>query len=397
MPRASRACYMTQNNRMWILMSRCLSGEATPAEAEELHQLLGQAPDKQYLFEVLHAYFADPASLSQVRSGEDSDLEEKFRRVIESPDTGGMAGSPGNTSGTARSPAETTTLPVHRLPFRRIWGYIAAVAVFCCLTWGIYHLVAGHAPYSSAGLSMANEEVLARAGARTSLVLPDGSRVWLNSNSKLRYNKEFNSGNREVVLEGEAFFEVTRNAELPFIVHAATLDIEVLGTSFTVKSYPRDATVEATLLKGAIEVRRKGSPNTAQVILKPNEKLVLDKFPHSDPADHPAEVAGAEHKQTIGGMAVDHIRTDLPDSAKAETAWMYNRLVFDGENFRELADEMERWYDVSIFVRDEQLNKYHFSGVFTTETVEEALKDLQLTADFTYKINGKEIDLYAKK
>jgi ferric-dicitrate binding protein FerR (iron transport regulator) len=240
--------------------------------------------------------------------------------------------------------------------------------------------------------------VLARAGARTSLLLPDGTRVWLNSNSKLRYNKEFNSRNREVGLEGEAFFEVTKNAELPFIVHAATLDIQVLGTSFTVKSYPQDATVEATLLKGAIEVRRKGSQNTAQVILKPNEKLVFNKFSGADPVDHLTDPVPEErHKGIASGMAVDHIRVDLPDSEKVETAWMYNRLAFDGENFQELATELERWYDITIVVRDEQLNHYHFSGSFTTETVEEALKDLQLTADFTYKINGKEIDLYAKK
>jgi transmembrane sensor len=239
--------------------------------------------------------------------------------------------------------------------------------------------------------------VLAKAGARTSLLLPDGTHVWLNSNSKLRYGREFNSQNREVGLEGEAYFEVTRNAKLPFIVHAATLDIEVLGTSFTVKSYPQDATVEATLLKGAIGVRRKGNANMAQVILKPNEKLIFNKLPGVDSVDHHSNPAGQEPHPYVAGMAVDHIRTDLPDSEKIETAWMYNRLVFDGDNFQELAAELERWYDVSILVRDQQLNHYRFSGVFTTETIEEALKELQLTADFTYKINGKEIELYAKK
>jgi ferric-dicitrate binding protein FerR (iron transport regulator) len=96
-------------------------------------------------------------------------------------------------------------------------------------------------------------------------------------------------------------------------------------------------------------------------------------------------------------MAVDHIRTDIPDSEKVETGWMYNRLVFDGDNFQELAAELERWYDVTIIVRDERLNHYHFSGAFANETIEEALKDLQLTADFTYKIHGKEIELYAKR
>jgi ferric-dicitrate binding protein FerR (iron transport regulator) len=368
---------MTQNNRIWVLMSRRLSGEATPAEAEELRQLLEQAPERQYLFEVLHAYFTDPSCVPEARSDADADLEEKFQRIIDSRDA--------------------VDAPVRRLPFRRIWGYVAAVAVFFCLTWGIYHLATGRVPNSTVSRSVSNEEVLARAGARTSLLLPDGTRVWLNSNSKLRYDKEFNGGNREVVLEGEAFFEVTKNVQLPFIVHAATLDIQVLGTSFTVKSYPQDATVEATLLKGAIEVRRKGSLSAAQVILKPNEKLVFDKFPGMDSADHHSDAAHEAHHPAINGMAVDHIRTDLPDSEKVETAWMYNRLVFDGENFQELASELERWYDVKLYVRDEQLNHYHFSGAFTTETIEEALKDLQLTADFTYKINGKEIDLYAKK
>lgn len=387
---------MTQNNRIWVLMSRQLSGEATPAEAEELHQLLGQAPDKQYLFGVLHAYFADPASGPSVRSDEDTDLEQKFRRIIDSSDTGVAAETADTTAETIGNPGAGFVAPVRHVLFRRIWSYVAAVAVIFCLTWGLYHLLAGRVLYSPAVRSVANEEVLARAGARTSLLLPDGTRVWLNSNSKLRYNKEFNSGNREVELEGEAYFEVTKNAELPFIVHAATLDIQVLGTSFTVKSYPQDATVEATLLKGAIEVRRKGGQNTAQVILKPNEKLVFDKMPVVDSAEHHADPAREPQRPDIAGMAVAHIRTDVPDSEKVETAWMYNRLVFDGENFGELAAEMERWYDVSIFVRDEQLNKYRFSGVFSTETVEEALKDLQLTADFTYKINGKEIDLYAK-
>jgi transmembrane sensor len=239
--------------------------------------------------------------------------------------------------------------------------------------------------------------VLARAGARTSLLLPDGTRVWLNSNSKLRYGRGFNSQDREVVLEGEAYFEVTKDAGKPFIVHAATLDIEVLGTSFTVKSYPQDATVEATLLKGAIEVRRKGSQNPAQVILNPNEKVVLSKLPDQDSAGRVTDPLRDDHRRVMADMSVDHIRTDLPDSEKVETAWMYNRLVFDGDNFPQLAAEMERWYDVTIFIRDERLTRYRFSGAFTTESVEDALKDLQLTADFTYKINGKEIELYAKK
>ena len=368
-------------------MSRRLSGEATQAEADELRQLLDQAPDKQYLFGVLHAYFADHSAKSG-RSDEDADLEERFRRIVNLPNAGGE---------TENDNGPTEVIPVRVLSIRRIWSYGAAVAVIICLIWGIHHLTAEPGLNIPVSHTISGDEILARAGARTSVLLPDGTRVWLNSNSKLKYNKEFNSQNREVGLEGEAFFDVTKNAALPFIVHAATLDIEVLGTSFTVKSYPKDSTVEATLLKGAIEVRRKGAQNTARVILKPNEKVVFDKFSGTDSSDRHSDMAGEERHRPVAGLAVDHIRTDLPDSEKVETAWMYNRLVFDGENFQELAVELDRWYDVDILVRDEQLNQYHFSGVFTTESIEEALKDLQLTADFTYQIKGKEINLYAKK
>jgi transmembrane sensor len=368
------ACYMTQDNRIWVLMSRCLSDEATAAEAEELRSLLGQSPDKQYLFGVLHSYFMRSPSPADDKTGEDPGLEERFRRIV------------GKKS------------DLQHLRRRRGFAYAAAAAALLFLAFGTQRLLSGKVATPAASHPARIEEVLARAGARTTLVLPDGTRVWLNSNSKLRYGSGFNSSDREVVLEGEAFFDVVKNAAHPFIVHATSLDIEVLGTSFEVKSYPQDATVETTLFKGAIEVRRKGNANTARVILKPNEKLVFSKVapPQSDERRNAAGGRQGDHPEAAG-IAVNHIQQNLPDSEKVETAWMYNRLVFDGDNFGELAEKMERWYDVRILVRDTALNHYHFGGVFQNESIEEALKDLQLTATFTYTIDGKKIELYAKK
>ncbi|HEV2479593.1 MAG TPA: hypothetical protein VGS79_08005, partial [Puia sp.] len=148
---------MTQNNRIWVLMSRCLSGEATPAEAEELRQLLEQAPDKQYLFGVLHAYFTDPGSVPLGRADEDTDLEEKFRRIIVSPDTdtGLAADGAGSTTETVGSPGDGIVVPARGLTLRSVWGYVAAVAVIFCLIWGIYHLIAGRVPHSPTGRSVA--------------------------------------------------------------------------------------------------------------------------------------------------------------------------------------------------------------------------------------------------
>jgi ferric-dicitrate binding protein FerR (iron transport regulator) len=237
--------------------------------------------------------------------------------------------------------------------------------------------------------------VLSRAGARTKLVLPDGTKVWLNSSSKLKYAQLIGGLTREVELEGEAFFDVAKDPQRPFIVHADSLEIKVLGTTFTIKSYPQDPTIEATLLQGAIEIIRKDNPNTPHVILKPNEKLVFSK--HLPPAlAHSPDSMIHQPMPAPTDMAVNSLPRNIPDSEKVETGWVYNKLVFDGDSFKELAVKMERWYNVNIIFKDPRLYTYHFAGSFAHESIQEALNALQLTAGFTYKIKGNEIELYGK-
>jgi ferric-dicitrate binding protein FerR (iron transport regulator) len=265
------------------------------------------------------------------------------------------------------------------------------------LGWGIWRLPHA-AEVPAAAKTVKGEEVLARAGARTRMVLPDGTQVWLNSNSKLKYNNGFNTGAREVGLEGEAYFDVVKDLQHPFIVHTSSLDIKVLGTAFTIKSYPQDETIEATLLRGMIEVTRKDNPNTPRVILKPNEKLVFNKqLPAIVLPGRSRDSVSARPPAAMPDMAVNSIRLDIPDSNKVETAWMYNRLVFNGDTFKELALKMERWYNVKITIRDESLGRCRFGGAFANETVEDAFRALQLTTAFNYKISGNEIELYAKQ
>ena len=357
-------------------MSRHLSREASPDEEKELHDLLEYSPDRHYLFDILHSYFRNPPVAGAARSAGDEDLDRRFFKMMES-----SAGLP--------------PFPHIRHSVRRKWVIAAAVAACILLVWGINRLPSSPAPQPTH--TVHNEEVLARAGTRTKMVLPDGSQVWLNSNSRLKYNNDFNTNNREVVLEGEAYFEVANNARLPFIVHASPIDIKVLGTSFAVKSYPQDKTIEATLLQGMIEVSRKDNSSTPRIILKPNDKLIFSKSVATPNRTGNSPSGPGAHISVSPDIAINSIRQDIPDSSKVETAWLYNRLVFDGDSFRELADKMERWYNVKIDLRDTILNSYHLHGIFEKETVEEALRELQLTRDFTYKINGNEIELYAKK
>ena len=380
---------MTQDNRIWVLLSRRLSGEATAAELEELMHLLEQSPQKQYLFNILHSWFADrPAITSGPSAEEDADLEKKLRRILDQP------------APVEDQPIEEPeTHPVFPFNKRRVlYATAIAASVLLCFVmgWSIFH--PRRAQNTTLTQLTRNEEVLAKAGTRTKLLLPDGTQVWLNSNSKLKYSNEFNTLAREVGLEGEAYFDVVKDAKHPFIVHTSSLDIKVLGTSFTIKSYPQDETIETTLLRGLIEVSRKDNPNTARVILKPNEKLVFNK--RSIPTARiqlNQDPITTRSLPALPDIAVNSIRNDVPDSDKIETAWMYNRLVFKGDNFKELTAKMERWYNVKITIRDTSLNNCHFGGAFAGETVEEAFRALQLTTAFTYKINGNEIELYAKR
>src|SRR5258708_14842496 len=380
---------MTQDNRIWVLMSRRLAGEANSAEVEELLLLLEQSPQKQYLYGILHSWFTDLPSVESGQPVEDPDFEARFRKIV---------AQPVRTEAVHRTQSRTAAPP--RFSFRKRLLYITAVAVsiigLFLLGWTIYHQRSA-ATASTDARGVHGEEVLAKAGTRTKLLLPDGTQVWLNSNSKLKYSSEFNAEFREVGLEGEAYFDVAKDMHRPFIVHTSSLDIKVLGTSFTIKSYPQDETIETTLLKGLIEVSRKDNPNTARVILKPNEKLVYNKRPVSAGRTNLTSGRINIHPSALPDIAVNSIRNDVPDSDKVETAWMYNRLVFKGDNFQELVEKMERWYNVKITIRDTSLNNCHFGGAFAGETVEEAFKALQLTRAFTYKISGNEIELYAKQ
>lgn len=385
---------MTQDNRLWFLIARRLSGETSPEEAEELQGLIEHSPDKQYLLDILHSYFTVQPFDEKGQSAGDMDLESRFRRIIEVPSADFPIADKELTD--SRKPVVLPAHPIiiRRMPSRRRAWYAAAAAIFCLLTGGLFYFRHSSMEAAYARLTKGGE-VIARPGTRTKLVLPDGTQVWLNSNSKLKYSEDYSLQTREVGLEGEAYFDVVKDALHPFIVHTSDLDVKVLGTTFNIKSYAQDETIEATLLKGAIEISREGHPNTPKVILKPNEKLVF--FKHGKESAPAFNATGADSSRPApADLSVNMIAASIPDSNKVETAWLYNRLVFNGDSFKDLADKMERWYNVKIHFASDDLYKYRFAGAFANESVQEALDALQMTAPFTYKINDNDIEIYGK-
>ena len=238
-----------------------------------------------------------------------------------------------------------------------------------------------------------NSEVSTRNGSKTNLVLPDGTLVWLNAGSKLSYDKNYGNNLREVNLTGEAFFDVVKNAEKPFLIHTGKINIKVLGTSFNVKSYPSEKTIETSLIRGSIEVTFKDRPSE-KVILKPNEKLVVANEENAVAHDKKQEAKTVNEPI----VAISHLNHQKADSAIVETAWMQNKLIFHDKSFKELAEEMERWYGVIIKFDGSRRDTLHFTGSFENETIQQALDALKLTTgksvpDFHYTIRGNEFTI----
>lgn len=380
---------MQQDSRLYILVARKLAGEATEEELRDLQGLLGEHFDSEYMYEMLSAYWKqEPDALSP----DDDNSQEVFNRIISS-----AVHAPEHLPEPEIEhdyAYDSLFLPLRRKPWKK-WMYAAAIVAVGGALW-IYAFSPKPVANNRHSREKQISEVIAEKGSRsTIIILPDGSKVWLNADSRLTYHNTFNNRIREVELDGEAFFDVVKDSGRPFIVHTSGIDVKVLGTSFNVKSYSGDATIEATLIRGMIEVVRKNDPSAPKIILHPHEKLVFNKEINN--RAQPAVASTTDKKKTYTtahNIAVASLPGNKADSLLSETSWRYNKLIFEGDSFRQLADKMERWYDVKINIRDEALLHYRFKGIFENETIQQALLALQLTNNFQYKINENEIEIF---
>jgi len=213
-------------------------------------------------------------------------------------------------------------------------------------------------------------------GARSQVMLPDGSQVWLNAGSRLNYPRNFSNDAREVTLEGEAFFMVRADAKRPFFVHTSAIHVKVLGTSFNVRAYPGEDSAVASLVQGSVEVA--ADENVEQgIILKPNEKLVVPVRPLTDKSAGEQITAPSlpAYKSTL---------TAVQDSIYTETAWVQNKLAFKHLQLEKVAEMLEHWYGVEIAFKSEKKKQLYFTGVFDNETLEQVMNALQTTLSFTW-------------
>ena len=247
-----------------------------------------------------------------------------------------------------------------------VWFRIAAVGLLVVGLSSLWNVFRNH---SVQVRDLAYNEIIVPLGEKAQIILSDGSHVWINSASKLRYPVMFGEISRDVTLEGEAFFDVVKKHGKTFVVNTRDVKVNVLGTAFNVKCYPGDEKTQTTVVRGEVKVEEIHGDKKA-IIIRPNEMATLQNRIMPDHTAPPLN--------SITVKKVD------PESL---ISWKDQLLVFNGESFEDLAIKMERWYNVRIKIDDIELKTERYSGKFVhNETVYQVLEAIKITTPIVYKV-----------
>jgi len=332
------------DQRFTELLGKQLAGEISPDESIELKSMLAGSASLKKEYERLQTYF-------DAETVEDENIDQVFGRIKARIN---VPGEPG--------------LKVNKNKSYGIWLKIAAVVTVVIALALLYNR---KAIFFNKTDELVLTQVLTKATEVKTIVLADGSTVKMNSSSRLKYPDHFTADTRTVYLAGEAFFDVKKDPQHPFIVQTEQLAVRVLGTAFDVKAYPNDNFTETTLIRGKVSISIKN--NHAQTfVLKPNDKFIL----------HGGKASMSELSHFNG---TDRI---------VETAWTNHELIYKNNSFEEVAKLFERWYDVKIAFKEPELKAVRFTGHVDKETLSEALDVLNLIENFNYVINGKNVYIY---
>jgi ferric-dicitrate binding protein FerR (iron transport regulator) len=240
--------------------------------------------------------------------------------------------------------------------YRQWMGYAAAVLVSVFSTWAVlYFSMRGTDPAEPVA-GIYHEEFTTPAGQRALLKLQDGTTVWLNARTTLRYPSRFSKNERRVELDGEAFFEVKENKECPFIVNMEALSVKVTGTKFNVFAYRGNDEISVSLTEGSVRVFNSQNEKNG-MDLTFNERAILKE--------------NRLRKETFSDINF--------------LLWKDGIYAFDNVPFGEIVKKLELYYDITIIVQNKNLENYRFNGKFRQrDGIERVLKTLMKIRKFTY-------------
>jgi transmembrane sensor len=371
------------NIRLAYLISKKLSGEITDTEIRELNSCFTAEPGLYETIQLLELAWNNESKKELNEVDVDRLLKKLIREEEEVADKYPEIDKQEN-------PIVQHPAGVFSNRFIRRMVSIAAIFLIGISIWWV---LKPNQPTLNPKAESLNQ-IVTKPGNRTHVILRDGTKVWLNADSKLTYANDFNGRTREVNLSGEAFFDVVSNPDIPFIIHGNKVTLKVTGTSFNVRDYPGELKSETSLMSGKLEVRLNEDP--LQVFyLKPNEKITLK----SSEVNEVTPLSQRELLKVVKPRLIPEfssIRIDPESNRPIESAWVNDQLVFSDESFREVADKMEKWYGVKIVFAYEELESLRFGGKFKNENLTEALMALQYASPFQFDVRNETIIITKK-
>lgn len=333
---------METENKYSELLFKYFSGVISEQEKHELLLWLKENEEHKYLMDKMSDWWA-VAHIPLFRSDLEADFVEHFQLLLAS------------SSSIHKKNASKRTL-LNR------WSKVAAACLLLIAVSGTAFYIGQNT--NKQAIIAAYTETIVPYGSQARIVLPDSSVVLLNAGSSLKYKNDYNQYDRRVELSGEACFDITPNAQKPFFVTSDKLHVRVEGTTFNVKAYENEETIDVVLISGKVNVQFPDKQK-APISLTPNQQLSYNK--------------------KKGKTAVAFV------NASNAVLWINGGLHFEEKTFLEISHELERKYAVSIEVRSKSLPKEVFTGTFLPNyTLEQILKEIDVDKKYRYIYeNGK--------
>jgi transmembrane sensor len=314
-----------------VIIARYLGGEVNPDEIVELQKWLGASKDNLLYFQQLKNIWDDSQHFAD---GKIIDVEKAYNMI--------------NKRVIFRSPAQN---------FWSYWKKIAAVLLIPLVLGNLLYFSFRAKNYSKYHEPIYNE-LYAAFGTRSALKLSDGTAVWLNSGSSIKYPDRFIGNDRRVFIKGEAYFEVESDIHKPFIVETSLLTVKATGTKFSVSEYTSDDEAEVTLVSGKVEVNLTGGKNIESSNLSVNQHFSFNK--------------------------VNGTTSIIEEDTYKYISWKDGKLIFRNEPLSQVVKKISQIFNVDIELQGSSLQGYSYRATFKDESLEEILKLLKLSSPINY-------------
>lgn len=357
---------MEQQSNIDERIIRFLEGNTTPEENNQLEEWKNASKENEELFNELRNAWLISLTASTNRA-DINEIEREYKKLHD------------------------------RIWPRSFKSYLKPIAVAASILLALFIGTKINTPTSSdnGDLFAQNDSISFESvkGSVSLTTLPDGSKIWLNANTKIAYNMAYNTTDRVVELDGEAYFNVVTNSEKPFIVKAKGIEVVATGTSFNVRSYAEDPDVTTTLIEGILHiggVDKNNQPFNMEV--KPNQTITY--FPEKDLTKEknltkedldilPSNISPSKLtfiEQNIPAVKMENTNPQI------YTSWKDERWIIENEKFSILKNKLERRFNVVFVLEDAAMKDYRFTGSFEAETIDEVMQILKHTIPIDYKI-----------